>query len=232
MQLVSDIGNSLRHLFFPHVCKSCFAEINRHDQYICTRCMMDLPFTGFTSMIENPIEKIFFGRASIESATSLFYFTPASIVQRLIHQVKYKGQQQLGIYLGKLMGMELRSSSRFKDVDLVVPLPLFKDRERERGYNQAALLAKGISDSTGIPVDQTLVKRIRSSSTQTRKSREDRWKNVDGLFKVAPLPAPGLHILIIDDVITTGATIDACANGILAMGPVRVSIMTLAYAMK
>lgn len=183
-------------------------------------------------MIENPIEKIFFGRASIESATSLFFFTPASIVQRLIHQVKYKGQQQLGIYLGKLMGMELRSSSRFKDVDLVVPLPLFKDRERERGYNQAALLAKGISDSTGIPVDQTLVKRIRSSSTQTRKSREDRWKNVDGLFKVAPLPAPGLHILIIDDVITTGATIDACANGILAMGPVRVSIMTLAYAMK
>lgn len=194
--------------------------------------MMDLPFTGFTSMIENPIEKIFFGRASIESATSLFYFTPASIVQRLIHQVKYKGQQQLGIYLGKLMGLELRSSCRFKDVDLVVPLPLFKNRERERGYNQAALLAKGISDCTGIPGDPNLVKRVRSSSTQTRKSREDRWKNVDGLFRVAPLPASGLHILIIDDVITTGATLDACANAILASGSARVSIMTLAYAMK
>ncbi|HSF45235.1 MAG TPA: hypothetical protein VLA58_04470, partial [Chitinophagaceae bacterium] len=113
MKFIYEAGHSLRQLFFPHVCKSCFAEIAQKDQYLCARCISELPYTEFAFLFENPIEKIFYGRASIEAATSLFFFTPASVVQHLIHLIKYKGQKQLAVYLGKMMGQEIRRSPRF-----------------------------------------------------------------------------------------------------------------------
>jgi ComF family protein len=232
MEIFYDAGNSLRQLFFPHVCKSCFKEIANKDQFLCARCISELPYTEFASLPVNPVEKIFYGRASIEAATSLFFFTPASVVQQLIHLIKYKGQKQLAIYLGKMMGREIRHSPKFAGLDLVVPLPLFRSREKIRGYNQAALLARGISEVLGIPGNETLVSRIKASSTQTRKSREERWKNVDGLFTLSGDPGENRHILLVDDVITTGATLDACANTILGVKGMQVSIMTLAYAMQ
>jgi ComF family protein len=232
MYLLNDIGSSLKHLFFPHVCKSCFSEIAQQDQYICTRCLAELPFTGFSQMKINPVEKIFFGRVPIEAASSLFYFTSASIVQKLIHQIKYKGQQQLAVYLGKMMGREIRSSARFAGLDLVIPLPLFKIRERQRGYNQAALLAKGISEAANLPLAENAMARIKASSTQTRKTRAERWQNVEGLFSISGDLAENRSILLVDDVITTGATLDACASSLLEVKGTRVSIITLAYAMQ
>jgi ComF family protein len=232
MHLLYDIGSSLKHLFFPHVCQCCYAEISQHNQYICPVCLADLPYTGFSHLYANPVEKIFFGRVPVEAATSLFFFTSASTVQKLIHQIKYKGQQQLAVYLGKMMGREIQASPRFVGLDLVVPLPLFKTREKQRGYNQAALLAKGISDVTGIPMAEKAVKRIRESSSQTRKTRAERWQNVDGLFTISEDLGKNRHILLVDDVITTGATLDACASSILQARGNKVSIMTLAYAMQ
>lgn len=232
MQLLHDIGSSLKNLFFPHVCKCCYAEISQPDQYICTACLADLPYTGFSQLNANPVEKIFFGRVPVEAATSLFFFTSASTVQKLIHQIKYKGQQQLAVYLGKMMGREIRASPRFRGIDLVVPLPLFKTREKQRGYNQAALLARGISDATALPIAEKAVKRIRGSSSQTRKTRAERWQNVDGLFTVSEDLGKNRHILLVDDVITTGATLDACASSILRSEGNKVSIVTLAYAMQ
>jgi ComF family protein len=232
MHLLNDIGHSLKHLFFPHICKSCFAEIAQQDQYICARCLEELPFTGFIKMDVNPVEKIFFGRVPIEAATSLFYFTSTSIVQKLIHQIKYKGQQQLAVYLGKMMGREINSSLKFTGLDLVVPLPLFKSREKQRGYNQAALLAKGISETTNLPLAENALKRIKASPTQTRKSRAERWQNVEGLFTVSGNLGENRNILLVDDVITTGATLDACASALLEVKDTRVSIITLAYAMQ
>jgi ComF family protein len=232
MQLLHDIGSSLKHLFFPHVCKCCYAEIYQHDHYICPGCLADLPYTGFSELHANPVEKIFFGRVPVEAATSLFFFTPSSAVQKLIHQIKYKGQQQLAVYLGKMMGREIRASPRFGGLDMVVPLPLFKTREKQRGYNQAALLARGISDTTGIPIAEKAVKRIRESSSQTRKTRAERWQNVDGLFTISEDLGKNKHILLVDDVITTGATLDACASSILRGKGNKVSIITLAYAMQ
>jgi len=232
MQLLNDISSSLRHLFFPHVCKSCFAEIAQADQYICTRCIAELPYTGFSHIDANPVEKIFFGRVRVEAATSLLFFTPASTVQQLIHQIKYKGQQKLAIYLGKMMGFEVLGSGRFPGLDLVVPLPLFRSREKQRGYNQAALLGMGISEATGIPLDPKAIKRVRASATQTRKTRAERWQNMEGIFSVSPDLAENRHILLVDDVITTGATLDACASALQQVKGTRVSIITLGYAMQ
>lgn len=232
MDLIYDAGISLRQLFFPHVCKSCFAEIAYQDQFLCARCISELPYTEFATLSENPVEKIFYGRASIVAATSLFFFTPASVVQQLIHLIKYKGQKKLAVYLGKMMAREIRQAPRFAGLDLVIPLPLFRSREKIRGYNQAALLAQGISEVLEIPCDQTIITRNKASSTQTRKSREERWKNVDGLFTITGDPGKNRHILLVDDVITTGATLDACANTLLDLEGTRVSIMTLAYAMQ
>jgi ComF family protein len=131
-----------------------------------------------------------------------------------------------------MMGREIQASPRFGGLDLVVPLPLFKTREKQRGYNQAALLAKGISDATGIPMAEKAVKRVRESSSQTRKTRAERWQNVDGLFTISEDLGKNRHILLVDDVITTGATLDACASAILRARGNKVSIMTLAYAMQ
>jgi ComF family protein len=232
MQIVKDISSSLRHLFFPHVCKSCFAEIAQADQYICASCMSELPYTGFSHIEANPVEKIFFGRVRVEAATSLLFFTPASIVQQLIHQIKYKGQQKLANYMGKMMGFEVLGSGRFQNLDLVVPLPLFRSREKLRGYNQAALLGMGISEVTGIPLDAKAINRVKASATQTRKTRAERWQNMEGIFRVNPELGENRNILLVDDVITTGATLDACASALLEVKGTRVSIITLGYAMK
>jgi ComF family protein len=181
----------------------------------------------------NPIDKNFYGRVPIEAAMSLLYFTPASIVQNLIHQVKYKGQEKLAIYLGKLMGRALLSAPRFHEIDLILPLPLFKNREKQRGYNQSALLGRGIAEVMGIPVNEKALKRVKSSSSQTRKSREERWENVEGLFTLSdPDPLENKSILLVDDVMTTGATLDACSSPLLKVNGIKLYISTLAYAMQ
>jgi ComF family protein len=215
------------------VCRSCYREISNREQYICFTCLTELPFTQFALSDNNPIDKNFYGRVPIEAAMSLLYFTPASMVQNLIHQVKYKGQEKLAIYLGKLMGRALLSAPRFHQIDLILPLPLFKNREKQRGYNQSALLGRGISEVTGIPVNEKVLKRVKSSSSQTRKSREERWENVEGLFTLSdPVPLENKSILLVDDVMTTGATLDACSSALQKVNGIKLYIGTLAYAMQ
>jgi ComF family protein len=230
---LDHIAASVRHLFYPHVCRSCYREISDREHYICFTCLAELPFTQFALSENNPIDKNFYGRVPIEAAMSLLYFTPASIVQNLIHQVKYKGQEKLAIYLGKLMGRALLSAPRFHKIDLILPLPLFKNREKQRGYNQSALLGRGIAEVMGIPVNEKALKRVKSSSSQTRKSREERWENVEGLFTLSdPDPLENKSILLVDDVMTTGATLDACSSPLLKVNGIKLYISTLAYAMQ
>jgi ComF family protein len=230
---LEHIASSVRHLFYPHTCRCCYREISNREQFICFNCLTELPFTDFASLENNPAEKIFYGRASIAAAMSLLYFTPASMVQHLIHQVKYKGQEKLAVYLGKLMGRDLLNSPRFPGLDLILPLPLFKNREKQRGYNQAALLGRGISEVLGIPILENTLKRVRSSPTQTKKSREERWQNVEGLFSIRnPAELKNKSILLVDDVVTTGATLDACSSAILEIKDTRLYVCTLAFAMQ
>src|SRR6478672_5877187 len=145
MHLLKDIKDAVLHLAFPHVCEGCGSDLLDVDQLLCLRCLSSMPSTNFHMHASNPIEKIFWGRIPLTSATSQYYFTKESLMQHLMHQFKYRGNKELGLFLGKLMGHALSSANRFSFLDALIPLPLFPSKEKKRGYNQATLLCEGIS---------------------------------------------------------------------------------------
>lgn len=181
----------------------------------------------------NPVEKIFWGRLALTAAMSEFYFTKETLIQTLIHEFKYKGNKDLGLYLGQIMGKSLLHSSRFPQIDALVPLPLFADKEFKRGFNQATILCNGISEVMNVPVLKNNVVRKRFTETQTKKHRTERWENVEGSFEINNTKEiKGKHILLVDDVVTTGATLEACGAEILNVEDTQLSIATLALASK
>lgn len=231
MKYLSNILEEALQLFYPHVCAGCGDDLHGKLQLICFNCLQQLPHTDFAKIPDNQIEHIFYGRAKIESACSIFYFSKGQIIQQLIHQLKYKGNQEIGIYLGKLIGDQLLNSGRFKNIDAIIPLPMHPDKQRKRGYNQAEILAKGISQKLNVPVLNDIVVRSKTTTTQTNKQRVERWTNVDGTFVIQNQSSfIGKNILLVDDVITTGATLEACSNAILSIENTTVSISVLAHA--
>ncbi|MBS1600185.1 MAG: ComF family protein [Bacteroidetes bacterium] len=228
--MLQEAVNSFSHIFFPHICVGCGTDLIDDSQLICLHCMHKLPVTHFELHANNPIEKIFWGRAPIQSASAQYYFTKNSILQQILHQFKYEGKKQIGTYFGKIIGETLSKSNRFNNLDALVPLPLFASKERKRGYNQATVLADGISSVIKVPVLNNCIERISATETQTLKNRMERWHNISGKFRLKNKEhLIGKHILLVDDVITTGATLDACANEFLKE-EIRVSIVTLACA--
>jgi ComF family protein len=203
-------AEALLHMIYPHLCKGCAIDIPQHKQHLCAACLSSLPFTYFEKHADNPAEKIFFGRTNIFAAMGLLYFTKDSLVQSLVHQIKYEGAKELAVFMGKMMGRAILNEARFGAVDLLLPLPLTRGREKKRGYNQSTLLAEGISSVLQVPIKAAALQRLSSQGTQTHKSREERWLQMHRQF-VCPEPdtLAGRHILLIDDVITTGATLDA-----------------------
>lgn len=233
MPLLKNIFSDTLHLFYPHVCNGCGSDLLQKDNLLCLKCINDLPHTYFAEHAGNPIEKYFWGRLNIIAAHSEFYFLKGALVQALIHQLKYKGNIAIGVYLGELMGKSLLHSQRFNKVDALVPLPLYANKEHKRGYNQAAIICNGLSSVMNIPVINGNIIRQRPTDTQTRKHRTERWENVEGSFAVNnPAALQGKHLLLVDDVITTGATLEACGHIILQQSPVQLSIATLAHAPK
>jgi len=233
MQTLKNIINSTFHLFYPHVCTGCGSDLLNENNLLCLHCINDLPHTNFTQYNNNPVEKIFWGRIPVTAAHSEFYFAKESLLQHLIHQLKYKNNTAIGFYLGELMGKTLLNSGRFNDIDYLVPLPLYPDKERKRGYNQAAIICNGMSDIMNVPVMTGNVIRQRFTETQTRKHRTERWENVAGSFVINnPLALKGKNILLVDDVITTGATLEACGSVLLQNEEVKLYIATLAHAAK
>ena len=221
------------HLFYPHFCTGCGSDIIEDENLLCLHCINNLPYTNFASHANNPVEKIFWGRFPLTSAMSEFYFAKGTIIQHLIHEFKYKGNKDVGIYLGALMGSSFMSTNRITKIDALIPLPLYADKERKRGFNQAAILCKGMSEIMGIPVITGNIIRKRFTETQTKKHRAQRWENVEGSFKVNNiLQLKGKHLLLVDDVVTTGATLEACGREILNINEVQLSVATLAYASK
>jgi ComF family protein len=219
------------HLFFPHICAGCGSDLIEEDQFICINCYTSLPETGFTAKPNNPVEKIFYGRIDVTEATAAWYFTKSNVLQRLIHAMKYNSNQEVGLQLGRWMGVQLQNSGRFEHLHALIPLPLFKEKEKKRGYNQAAVLCRGISEIINVPVANDIVLRRRYTDTQTKKGRSDRWKNVDGSFEIANEAfLKGKHVLLVDDVVTTGATLEACGAAIVKAEKVTLSIAALAWA--
>lgn len=219
-------------LFFPNLCQACGNHLLRTQHVLCLRCQMQLPRTGFHLLEENPVTERFWGRVPVKHATSFLFFTKQGSVQHLIHRLKYKNKPHIGLHLGHLFGAELAESPLFSDVDYVVPVPLHPSKQQERGYNQAAMLAKGIAHTLGSTYHKDLLLRREATTTQTKKSRMERFDNVSSAFVVPrPEEAQNRHILLVDDVITTGATLEATAMELLKISGVKVSIATLAVAM-
>lgn len=219
------------NLFFPNNCSVCGNSLVSQEEVICTGCQFKLPRTNFHFEPENPIARIFWGRVNLKTATSFLFFNKGGNVQHLVHQLKYKGKKNVGRYLGKLIGYELIQSPVFASVDLIVPVPLHPKKERLRGFNQSLIIAEGLSESLQKPLSKNNLERLIHTSTQTKKSRYSRWENVKDVFGIkAPEKFAGKHILLVDDVLTTGATIEACAQKILEIEGTNVYAVTLAYA--
>lgn len=222
------LGDSLLHLAFPHICEGCGTDIVAMDHYLCIQCLSKLPDTHFERHAHNPAEKIFWGRLPITAAAAKYYFTKESTLQQLLHQFKYKDHQRLGLYLGRQMGHMLANNPRFEDVDVLVPLPLFPEKERRRGYNQALILCKGISEVWQRSIINDAVVRVRATESQTKKNRVERWQNMEDRFQLKdPAALAHKHVLLVDDVVTTGATLEACGCAILEAGNTYLSIATL-----
>jgi predicted amidophosphoribosyltransferase len=180
MNAAKNIVHSLSHLFFPHPCAGCGNDLITEEQFLCLQCINNLPLTGFELHDNNPVEKNFWGRVSISNAMSLLYFTKDSILQNLLHQFKYRGKKEIGSYFGRMMGSAISQSYRYKDIDALVPLPLFISKEKRRGYNQSTVLCDGIAEIMQVPVLKSSVIRITATETQTRKDRIERWQNING----------------------------------------------------
>lgn len=203
----------------------------KNETCICTSCRYHLPRSGYHHDPANPVMKLFWGRADIKAAAAFLLFSKGSAVQQLVHRLKYEGQKDVGVELGRMYGTDLKGSALFSGLDVIVPVPLHPAKLRKRGYNQCDLFAKGLSESLGIPADTGNVHRAVASETQTRKSRFERWKNVETIFQVYdPSTLQGRHILLVDDVVTTGATLESCAQQLLAIPGTRVSIAAIAFA--
>ena len=218
-------------LFFPDPCAGCGLPLPGTGIPVCPQCLHQLPRTGFESMAVNPVEKLFRGRLPLQSACSLFYFSRGSAIQSMIHTLKYHQAPELGHFLGRQMGEALRLSGSYGNTLAIVPLPLSRQKQQVRGYNQAERLAAGMGEVMGLPVLNNLVEKERSNQSQTRKNRTDRWTHMSGTFRARPENlAPYPELLLVDDVVTTGATLEACGKALLGSGLDRLHLVTLAFA--
>lgn len=224
------LGNGIAELLFPKHCLGCGTDIISDHQLICLKCNHELPVTQFHLHANNPVEKIFWGRIPLVSAASLLYFTKNSVLQHLLHQLKYRGNKDIGYFLGQKMGEAFVQSDRFSRANGLVALPLFPSKEKKRGYNQAAVICEGFSAATGIPFLNDVVTRTVFTETQTHKGRIERWQNMEGRFEVTNRSVlENKNIILIDDVVTTGATLEACGHELAKVTGLQLSIATLAY---
>lgn len=229
--MIRTIWNDFLRLLFPETCAVCGKPLIKSEQLICLHCLYKLPRTDFHTDRDNKVELRLRGKIAVEAASSFFYFNKGSEFRHLIHLLKYKDQKEIGQILGRQAAFALKRDGIFADVDCIVPIPLHKKRERKRGYNQAEWIAKGLSEILEIPVETHGIHRIKTTKTQTRKSVWDRWLNVQEIFGITDIEAiRGKHILIVDDVLTTGATIESCATTLLEIEGVKISVFTLAVA--
>lgn len=221
-------------LFFPRVCNVCGNSLAKGEEVICLQCEFHLPKTGYHLYKDNPVAKNFWGRVSIRSATSLYFFSKGQKLQTLIHLLKYHNQKEIGKRLGKLLGLEIKDSKPFEDVDYILPVPLHKKRIRKRGYNQSEVIAEGLCEILQKPLIKDLLVRKIPNETQTKKSRFQRFENVNEIFGINKAKKNTVleakHFLLVDDVITTGSTLVACAETLEKNFSANVSIATLACA--
>ena len=229
--LIKDWLYSFISLLFPRCCVVCGRSLAKGEECICAMCNINLPRTNYHLQKDNPVEQLFWGKIPLERATSFFFYRKGSDFRQILHQLKYGGQKEIGAIMGRYMASELSASGFFQGIDVIIPVPLHKRKQRIRGYNQSEWIARGISAVTGICIDTEVIVRQKHTETQTRKSAFERWENVDGIFALHHADSlKGKHVLVVDDVLTTGATTVACASRLVEIEGVRISVLTLAVA--
>ena len=231
MNIVKQLAFDLTSLLYPNLCNGCGIPLVQGEKQICLKCLHDLPFTDFQSFADNKVHQLFWGRLHCDNAMAMLYFRKGSKVQHLIHRLKYKNQTALGITLGQMIGTQLLTADAYCSAELIIPVPLHPKKEKSRGYNQSKYIADGIAAAMGIPVSTTHLIRQKETTSQTKKSRYSRFENMQYVFKVSNAEAiRNKHILLVDDVITTGSTLEASGIVLLNSGISKLSIVAAAFA--
>ncbi len=219
------------NLFFPKVCYTCHELLNDNELDLCTNCRNNLPVTNFHFNNNDTVLKVFYGRAKIENGTALLRFEKKGMVQKLIHGLKYKGQEPIGVFLGDWLGGELKTIKAYEDIDIVIPVPLHKKKLKKRGYNQVAKFAQHIAEALNVLYADDVLLKVTNTNSQTLKNRLARWTNNDELFMLQNKNSiANKHILLVDDLITTGATMEACITVLKQAENVKISVAAMAIA--
>ncbi len=226
----AGIFNNLLDFLYPRTCEVCGRLLTEGEELLCTYCFMDLPRTGFHRYRDNPVAALFWGRARVEYASSFIYFEKGSRYQELFHRLKYQGRKDIGIELGRLFGREL-GDSPFANSDIIVPVPLHPKKEKKRGYNQSEMIARGLGLSLKMDINSHDLIRAVDSGSQTRHGRYERFLNMEGIFQVREASSfMDLSLILVDDVVTTGSTLEACCVPLLNSGAREIMVLTLAMA--
>jgi ComF family protein len=221
----------LLDLISPRLCVVCGNRLAVTEETLCSKCYLHLPRTDFANdLYENVMAKLFWGQIKLEKATALFYYEPHAETAQILYELKYKNHPEIGVVMGRMMAKELMKSGLFEDIDALVPVPLAKKRERERGYNQSLELAKGVSEVTGLPIANLVIRRTKFVGSQTKRGRWERNENVEHVFELVDDNISDQHLLLIDDVVTTGATVIACAKEMQKASNVKISVLALGFA--
>lgn len=223
--------NHLINLFYPSVCSACGNLLMQNEETVCLSCRYLLPKTLYEQNQDNPLAQMFYGQIDFNAVTAEFFFSKTGKVQHLLHQLKYEGNKDAGFFLGQQLGESIKNAEPFQGIDFLVPIPLHPKKEHLRGYNQSYVIAQGVEDKTKIPIIKDCLYRKVFTSTQTKKSREERWDNVKDIFDVKNQELlENKHVLIIDDVLTTGATLMAAGNTLSKIQDIKISVATAACA--
>jgi ComF family protein len=218
-------------LIFPQLCQACGNNLVGGEELICTGCTYDLPYTNFHKQKDNVVARQLWGRIDVAMAYVLLYFYKGGKVQNMMHQFKYRNMPLIGNKLGNLAGAQLIQSEWQGKIDMIIPVPLHPQKLRARGYNQSAQFAHGLADQLKIPVEEDNLIRVKYTDTQTKKSRFSRYENMKEVFTIShPERFEGKHVLLVDDIITTGSTLEACGIELLKIKGVTLSVAAIAYA--
>ena len=228
---MGNILNDLINLFYPRTCVICKNILITDEEHLCLDCLCDLPETNYHTSKGNPAKVLFAGYPQVDEVTAFLFFEKEGVAQRLIHSLKYYGDKRLAEYLGRFAALKLKDYGFYASVDVIIPVPLHRKKQRLRGYNQSEIIARGIASVYGCKIETSLIERIIHTKSQTHKSVYERHANVEEVFSLTEAEAlHGKHILLVDDVMTTGATISACIEALRGIPEIRISIFSLSIA--